>query len=101
MPNLGENKVLNTRLGKHISGQLIRSSTSVAANCKVASHGQSKQAFIATITIVIGEADDSAFWTEFSIDEGLIKQEVTAGLLNEARELVSIFGRSRKTARGE
>ena len=46
-----------TTLGKHITGQLIRCATSVAANYRAALMAQTKAAFISKISIVIEEAD--------------------------------------------
>jgi four helix bundle protein len=85
-------------LGNHIKGQLIRSSTSVAANYRATCIAQSKASFIAKISIVIEEVDESAFWIEFLIDENLLSIEKTQLLLNEAQELTAIFIASRKTA---
>ena len=51
-------KLPNTYLGNHIKGQLIRSSTSVAANYRATCHAQSKASFIAKISIVVEEADE-------------------------------------------
>jgi four helix bundle protein len=63
-----------TPLGKHIRGQLIRCSTSVAANYRAACLAQSKASFIAKISIVLEEIDEAAFWLEFIIDEKLLKR---------------------------
>ena len=49
----------NTKLGLHIQGQLIRCSTSVAANYRAANLAQSKASFIAKISIVLEEAVDA------------------------------------------
>ncbi len=62
----------NTYLGNHIKGQLIRASTSVAANYRSACLAQSKPSFSAKISIVLEEADESQFWLEFIRDEKLI-----------------------------
>ena len=87
-----------TKLGRHLHGQLIRCSTSVAANYRAANLGQTKAVFISKISIVTEEVDESAFWLEFIIDEELIKRELVVPLLNEANELKAIFITSRKTA---
>ncbi len=86
-----------TKLGRHIEGQLIRCSTSVPANYRAANLAQTKAAFISKISIVIEEADESAFWLEFIIDEQLLKKELVLPLFNEANELEAIFISSRKT----
>lgn len=89
----------NTTLGRHIKGQLIRSSTSVASNYRSSCVAQSKASFISKLGIVIEEADESCFWMEFIIDENLIEKSKVAPLLKEGEELTAIFIASRKTAR--
>lgn len=91
----------NTQLGRHIAGQLNRSSTSVAANYRATCHAQSKAAFIAKISIVVEECDESEFWLEFIIDENLLPKERVQAFLQEAHELASIFVKSRRTAHGK
>lgn len=85
-------------LGNHIKKQLIRCSTSVAANYRATSIAQSKKSFISKISIVIEEVDESHFWIEFIVDEGLIAVDKCKSLLNEADQLTRIFISSRKTA---
>ncbi|WP_452219668.1 four helix bundle protein [Lacinutrix salivirga] len=65
----------NSYLANHIKGQLIRSATSVGANYRAACIAQSKKSFIAKISIVIEEVDESHFWLEFIIDEYLLPKE--------------------------
>jgi len=87
----------NTILGRHLQGQLIRASTSVAANYRAACLGQSKESFISKLSIVIEEADESLFWLEFILEENLIMKERIESLVQEAGELTAIFIASRKT----
>lgn len=86
-------------LGRHIRRQLIRCSTSVAANYRAACHAHSKDSFIAKLSIVIEEADESEFWIEFLKDGDLIRSPKVEELLDESHQLASIFISSRKTAR--
>ena len=88
----------NTYLGNHIKKQLIRCSTSVAANYRATCIAQSKKSFVSKISIVIEEVDESHFWIEFLIDEGILSSEMCKSLLNEADQLTRIFISSRKTA---
>ena len=88
-----------TQLGNHISGQLIRCSTSVAANYRATCLAQSKAGFTAKLSIVLEESDETVFWLEFIIDEEMMKEERVMPLLNEANELTSIFYASRKTVK--
>jgi four helix bundle protein len=87
-----------TALGEHLRRQLIRCSTSVAANYRATCLSQSKASFTAKLSIVLEEADETAFWLEFIIDENLLKEKLVKPLLKEAEELTAIFASSRKTA---
>jgi four helix bundle protein len=87
-----------TVLGKHLRGQVIRCSTSVAANYRATCLSQSKDSFVAKLSIALEEADETAFWLEFIIDENLLKKNLVEPLLKEAVELTRIFASSRKTA---
>ena len=89
----------DTPLGRHVRGQLIRCSTSVASNYRAACIAQSRASFISKISILLEEADESYFWLEFIIDEGLLTKDLVSPMLKEAAELTSIFMASRKTAR--
>lgn len=89
----------NTPLGNHIRGQLIRCSTSVASNYGATCIAQSRASFVSKLSIVVEEVDESHFWLEFIVDEGLLKRNLVEGLLIEAAELTGIFVSSRKTAR--
>ena len=84
-------------LGKHLRSQLIRASSSVAANYRAACVAQSKASFTSKLSIVIEEVDESLFWLEFIVDENLIKRELISSLTKEAGELTAIFISSRKT----
>ncbi len=87
-----------TELGIHIRKQLIRCSTSVAANYRATLLAQTKAVFVSKISIVIEESDESEFWLEFIIDEKLMQKKRVLPLFNEAHELTSIFITTRKTA---
>jgi four helix bundle protein len=89
----------DTPLARHIRNQLIRSSTSVAAYYRATCLAQSKAQFSAKISIAIEEVDESAFWIEFAMEESLISQTSTRGLLKEGYELTSIFIASRITSK--
>jgi four helix bundle protein len=89
----------DTPLGRHVRGQIIRSSTSVAANYRAACLAQSKAGFIAKLSIVIEEVDETLFWLEIIIEEKLLSKTKVESLMREADELTAIFISARKTAR--
>jgi four helix bundle protein len=89
----------HTPLGNHIRGQLIRCSTSVPSNYRAACLAQSKAHFASKLSIAAEEADESAFWIEFSVDEDILDRARVSPLLDEANELTAIFIAGRKTAK--
>jgi four helix bundle protein len=87
-----------TMPGRHVAGQLIRCSTSVAANYRAACRARSKKEFVSKIGVVLEEADESQFWLEFARDLGLLTQSDPNRILSEANQLVAIFTATRATA---
>lgn len=88
----------NDKLFWHIERQLLRCSTSVAANYRAANLAQSKAAFISKLSIVIEEADECIFWLELLSEEGIIDSDNAKPLIKEAKEITAIFVSARKTA---
>jgi four helix bundle protein len=70
----------------------------VAANYRAACRSRSKAEFVARIGIVT-EADEAVLWLELLGESGIVSQEKTKELLEEAKELTAIFTASQKTAR--
>jgi len=79
--------------------QLLRCGTAVAANYRAACRARSKAEFVARISIVAEEADEAVLWLELLIESGILKSQMTEGLLKEARELAAILTASRETAK--
>jgi four helix bundle protein len=71
--------------------QLLRCGTSVAANYRAVCRARSKAEFIARLGIAAEEADEAVLWLELLIESGILKSEMTVGLLKEARELAAIL----------
>ncbi len=84
-------------LGNHIRGQLIRCSTSVAANYRASCVAQTVPMIISKLSISIEEADESEFWLEFAVDEKLAVRESVEKIIQEAHEIASILIKSRQT----
>jgi four helix bundle protein len=82
-----------------IANQLIRSATSVGANYRAACRARSSAEFFSKLSIVVEEADETVYWLELISAGNLINLDRVAELTNEARELLFIFARSRKTTR--
>jgi four helix bundle protein len=80
---------------------LVKSGTSVGSNYRAACRAKSNADFIYKINIVEEESDESQFWLELIIEAGLIKKETVSPLLNEAKELTTIFTSSGRTAKSK
>ena len=79
-----------TREANTIMQQLLRSSTSVAANYRAAGRARSKAEFISKLGVVIEEADETVFWLEFLADTGIVQATKLRELINEANQLLLI-----------
>ena len=89
----------NKPSGRVIANQVARTGPSVAANYRAALRGKSRADFINKITIVLEEADETAFWIEPTDRAGLMPKKRLTALLNEAEELTKIFNATRATSR--
>lgn len=84
--------------GRVIADQLMRSATSVASNYRAACRGRSKAEFVAKLSIVVEETDETVLWLERIIDGELLLADKVKELLAEANEITAIMVASRKTA---
>ncbi|MDY0104609.1 MAG: four helix bundle protein, partial [Lentimicrobium sp.] len=84
---------------KVISYQIIRCTSSTAANYRAACRAKSTKDFIAKMGIVEEESDETVFWLELIIASGLVKEELVAPFLKEANEIVAMTVRSLITAK--
>jgi four helix bundle protein len=76
--------------------QLIRSSSSVAANYRSATRGRSDAEFYSKICIVLEETDETLFWIDYLLRLEVFKINETMKIRNEVDELVRLFSSIRK-----
>jgi len=90
----------DTRPGKHICLQLLRSGTSPAPNYGEAQSAESKADFIHKLKIALKELRETEIWIKVIIRSKMIKPpEQLAPLLKETDELIAIFFQSIQTAK--
>jgi len=82
-----------------ISGQLLRSSTSIGANYRASRRSKSARDFINKLKIVEEESDESLYWLQLLDKSSLGNTRLLHELIKEANELVSIFVTSINTAK--
>ncbi len=88
-----------TRVGNHISGQLMRAGTSAAPNYGEAQSAESRRDFIHKMKVALKELRESRVWLKIIIRKDLIKPgDVTVKVLEECEQLIRIFAKSVLTA---
>ncbi len=80
-----------------IAIQLLRAATSVGANYRAACRGRSAADVIAKLSIVLEEADETAYWLELLLESGHASAESVDGVLAEAHEITAMTVASLKT----
>jgi four helix bundle protein len=79
--------------------QLLRCSSSVAANYRAACRGRSGAEFIAKLGVVEEEADESVFWMDLIVSMGLTTADRVSALREEGTEILAMVVTSINTAR--
>lgn len=82
-----------------VGRQLIKAATSVAANYRVACRSRSPVEFVAKISVVCEESDESQFWLDVIIAAQVLDDRESRRLLGESSELTAIATASRSTAK--
>ena len=86
-----------TEEAKIIGRQLLRSSSSVGANYRAACRARSQAEFHSKLSIVVEEADESAFWMEVLVEADVVTLPQLQPLLNEANQILKVTAAARKT----
>src|SRR5688572_28880619 len=89
----------NTRLGRHISGQLVRSGTSPAPNYAEACAAESRKDFIHKLGITLKELRETRVWLRLIVRAGLLPPKRMLVLLDECEQLNNILGKSLITSK--
>ena len=87
-----------TRLGRHIAGQLVRSGTSPAPNYEEACAAESRRDFIHKVRIALKELRETRCWIRLIMRSELLPETRMNEIANETDELCRILGQSLVTA---
>ena len=79
-------------VNRNLCDQLIRSGTSMGANYREANETDTKRDFKSRIRITKKEAKETVYWLELIIEANPGLKERILPLLEEAKELMRIFG---------
>ena len=89
----------DTRLGRHVAGQLVRCGTAGGPNYAEARGAESKKDFIHKMGICLKELRESECWLELIVCADLLPETRLSPLLDENDELIAIFVKSITTAK--
>jgi four helix bundle protein len=73
-----------------IGSQLLRSATSVGANYRAACRGRSSAEVIAKLSVVLEEADETAYWLELLVESGLTPSSAVRDITAETDEITAM-----------
>jgi len=79
--------------------QLVRCGTSVAANYRAAQRARSRKDFVHKLAIVEEEADETCFWLELIMEDGMMPADKVKLLYDEASEITAMVTAGVRTAR--
>jgi four helix bundle protein len=91
----------DTRLGRHIAGQLVRCGTAPGPNYDEGCAAESRADFAHKLSIVLKELKETRGWMKFTIIAELLPEKRIAPLLDEVEQLARIVARSIITAKGK
>ena len=86
-------------VARTVGAQLLRSGTSVGANYRAVCRAKSNADFVNKLRIVEEECDESLFWMELLVENGMMTAARLRNLMREADEILTIVVSSAKTAR--
>jgi four helix bundle protein len=89
----------NTRLARHIAGQLVRCGTSPAPNYEEARGAESRSDFVHKLSICLKELRESRCWIRLILKADLLSESRMNSLLDEANQLCNITAKSIVTAK--
>ena len=89
----------DTRMGRHIGGQLIRCGTSPAPNYAEACAGESPNDFVHKLRVALKELREGETWLRIIIRSDLLPEPAVHAVLDECVQLSKIIGASIVTVR--
>jgi len=89
----------DTRVGRHVAGQIVRSGIAAAPNYDEARSGESRADFAHKINIALKELVETCGWLKFIVLARLLPARRITVLLDECEQLCRILGKSVATAK--
>jgi four helix bundle protein len=84
----------DTRMGRHVAGQLVRCGTSPAPNYEEACAAESRADFAHKLSICLKELRETRCWIRLIIKTEMLTEHKMTELLDESNQLCNIIARS-------
>jgi four helix bundle protein len=91
----------DTRLGRHVAGQLVRCGTAAPPNYDEGCAAESRADFIHKLGIALKELKETSGWLHFIIISDMLSASRIGSLQEEGRALSKILARSIVTAKAK
>jgi four helix bundle protein len=91
----------DTRLGRHVAGQLVRCGTAAGPDYDEGCAEESRADFAHKLIIVLKELKETRGWLRFIVIAELLTQKRITSLLGEFEQLIRIIASSIVTAKGK
>ena len=89
----------DSRLGRHVANQLVRSGTAAAPNYDEGRVGESRADFIHKLKVALKELVETRGWLKFIVVAPLLPERRVEALSEECEQLCRIVGKSVATAK--
>jgi four helix bundle protein len=89
----------DTRLGRHVAGQLVRCGTAAPPNYEEACGAESRKDFIHKLRIALKEQRETRSWLRYIVKAQMLPEPQMTNIIDEATQLCNILGKSIATAR--
>ena len=89
----------DSRIGRHIAGQLVRSGTSPSPNYEEACAAESRRDFTHKLRVCLKELRETRCWLRLIVRLELLPEDRMVDLIDEADQLCRIIGKSIVTAK--
>jgi four helix bundle protein len=88
-----------TRLGRHVANQLVRSGTAAAPNYDEGRAGESRADFVHKVNVALKELVETRGWLKLILMSQLLPADRISVVFEECQQLCRILGKSVATAR--
>ena len=93
--------IIETKREYKLSGQLLKSGTSIGANVEEAIGGSSRKDFKAKLEISYKEARETRYWLRLLRDSDSLERRLAESLLSDCEEILRILGSIIRTIKND